>query len=535
VRATTAFIVLVIFLNSPPTQSQTQPFILDSLAAFQFGNEHGSDCWGWAAPNGDPYAIMGIDVGIVFVNAATLEVADTVTGSGCLWQDMATWGHYCYAVSECGTGLRVIDLQYLPDSAHLVGVFPVSSEGLMSSHNLSIDSIQGFIYLEGEASAGRAIFVQDLVNPAAPVYESRFGNATGIHDLYAYNDTVYVAEGYNPYFSIWDLSTKFLPQRLLYIAIPDAGYVHNIWPTADRRYVVTTEETAFKTVKIWNIENPSDVQLVGEYLAPNGLAHNAHVEGDYIYLSHYESGAVVLNMQAPECVTEVAHFDTYPQSEDPSYNGAWGIFPHTYDDSLVYASNVDGRLFIFRLRANPDYVGSELDGDGDMIVDGCDNCLSLANTDQLDSDDDGIGDACDNCPETAGQSQTDSDGDGLGNLCDLCPMDPQNDADSDAVCGNIDNCPTTPNPDQVDNTSDGVGDACCCLGLAGNVDADVSDIVDIGDLTRLIDFLYLSRSPVTCPDEANVDADPERTIDIGDLTSLIGFLYVSGSSLPSCP
>ncbi|MCW5890149.1 MAG: thrombospondin type 3 repeat-containing protein [bacterium] len=40
------------------------------------------------------------------------------------------------------------------------------------------------------------------------------------------------------------------------------------------------------------------------------------------------------------------------------------------------------------------------DRDGDGIVDGADNCRSVANADQVDTDRDGVGDACDECPGT---------------------------------------------------------------------------------------------------------------------------------------
>ncbi|UCC43242.1 MAG: VCBS repeat-containing protein [Candidatus Zixiibacteriota bacterium] len=65
----------------------------------------------------------------------------------------------------------------------------------------------------------------------------------------------------------------------------------------------------------------------------------------------------------------------------------------------------------------------------------------------------------------------------------------------------------------------------CCNGMAGNIDYDPDDIVDIGDLTALIDYLFISFEEPACMKEANVDGtDP---VDIGDLTALIDFLFIS--------
>ncbi len=70
----------------------------------------------------------------------------------------------------------------------------------------------------------------------------------------------------------------------------------------------------------------------------------------------------------------------------------------------------------------PSLVGTNEGGpdlDGDTWTGLCDNCPSVANTDQRDADGDGIGDACDNCPTESNPSQADRDQDGQGNLCDL--------------------------------------------------------------------------------------------------------------------
>ncbi len=65
----------------------------------------------------------------------------------------------------------------------------------------------------------------------------------------------------------------------------------------------------------------------------------------------------------------------------------------------------------------------------------------------------------------------------------------------------------------------------CCSNISGNVDCDPTDFIDINDLTVLIDYLFISYSPLCCEEEANIDA--EGIVDINDLTRLIDYLFIS--------
>ncbi|MBN1212410.1 MAG: thrombospondin type 3 repeat-containing protein, partial [candidate division Zixibacteria bacterium] len=211
--------------------------------------------------------------------------------------------------------------------------------------------------------------------------------------------------------------------------------------------------------------------------------------------------------------------------------------------------------------------------DGDSHGDACDNCPNDDNEDQSDIDIDNVGDVCDNCPTTINPLQTNSDADSLGDACDNCPNDDNddqanNDGDSQGdVCdpdddndginddgdnsGTIgdnpctgggttncdDNCQFVYNPIQEDANSNGIGDACeggCCTGKTGNADCSAEDQPDISDITRLIDYLYISHNPLCCAEEADVDVSGGEP-DISDITFLIAHLYLDHRALPDCP
>lgn len=348
-------IVLFFGLQILPAQSE---YTLELVDRIWFDSEiwpngdttGGSDVWGYTAPDGEEYALMGVMDGIAIVRVSDMEVIDIVPGptEGFYYyaRDIKTYSHYAYAVAQMsGTnqGLMIIDLSPLPDSVRFVGSYINGSDTL--SHNLSIDTATGYAYIVKQGGTG--FRVVNLADPENPEDVITVSVPLSINDVYARNDTVYVGEYFSGSFSIFDLSDKENPQLLARVDVPNPGIVHNIWPTDDGTHIMTTEETAGKTVKMWNIEDMENIELVGEYLGVNSLAHNTHIMGDFAYISHFTAGVTVVDISDPTNLIEVAQYDTYPLNDNPNYRGCWGAYPFT-QNGMVFASDMEGYLTVLQ-------------------------------------------------------------------------------------------------------------------------------------------------------------------------------------------
>jgi len=74
----------------------------------------------------------------------------------------------------------------------------------------------------------------------------------------------------------------------------------------------------------------------------------------------------------------------------------------------------------------------------------------------------------------------------------------------------------------------------CCVDYRGNANCSEIEDPDISDITRLIDFLYLSHNPLCCEEEADANGSGGEP-DISDITKLIDHLYLTHSELAPCP
>lgn len=557
----------------------TVQFICTDLT-FTSPSGGGNDCWGWVDGSGNQYAIYGSHDAVEFYNTTTGTYVDKVEAPGCTWRDMKTYGNYCYSVSECGgtnEGMIIIDMSYLPDSVHYVKSVFTSNSATVTSHNVWIDTVAGFLYLEGSGTSGDAVRIFGLTDPETPQFIGSLGPGGTIHDMYAMNDTLYIAEGNNHTFSIWDVSNKNSPNMLTRVNVPNSGYVHNIWPTDDRNYCVTTEETAFKTVKFWDISDLNNVQLVSEYLGSSNLAHNAQILGDTVYISHYESGVSIVDITDKNNPSLVYEYDNYPGGNAADFNGCWGVYQYTPNGEF-YASNMEGTINVVSLSeailADTIYALTPVfDGVDQVRIDIFASFSQPTRTITFPFD-------WSNGPiqfqydsvSTVGHMTEDFEIQGLnayaftkaaftmtssviGTQPDIpggtsgiiasvfltvtsgSPGD-ENEFTFAPVNGKISNF-STPclayEPDTV-STVISLTVPTCCIGIRGNVDGDINDQVDISDILYMVDFMFQNPAgpaPV-CDIEADVNADTQ--VDIADLLYMVDYSFSNpaGPAPASC-
>lgn len=87
------------------------------------------------------------------------------------------------------------------------------------------------------------------------------------------------------------------------------------------------------------------------------------------------------------------------------------LAPYTgFPDSIAGSIGIDGIFLGPDCNGNGVPDSTELDSEGDGVIDACDNCVGAPNPAQLDSDADGVGDVCDACPDTTPDALVGPDG-----------------------------------------------------------------------------------------------------------------------------
>jgi len=319
-----------------------------------------SGCWGYVAPDGCEYAIIGCVTGTMIAaisDSATIRemyfrpaIIDTNNpDQGNLWRELKVYSHYLYVVSEADTsGIEIFDLQYLPDSVAYIGKFFVP--GHRSTHSISQSG--QFLYLNGSnTSFGNGVTVIDLANPVLPVKRGSW-NQEYVHDSRILNDTLFASNIYSGKLAVFDVTNKdSLKFITSFLTIPNP-FTHNSAVTTDRKYIFTTDETQVPAgkLKIWNIENllnPIHAATWQPAGIPNTIVHNVEIYGDTAVISHYQAGVRVLNISDPSNPIEIAWYDTYPSGNSNQFAGCWGVYK--FPSGKIIASDMNTGLYVLKM------------------------------------------------------------------------------------------------------------------------------------------------------------------------------------------
>ena len=340
--------IVVVSLLSSPTFSQSITLL------GHLNQNHGTTggvsfagCWGYVAPDGREYALLGTATGCAVIditNAALPVEIGHIPGATSLWKEVKTYSHYAYVVSEGSQGLQIIDLSGLPATVNLdTTITSLGGFSVMTSHTISIHD--GYLYLNGNPSG---MLIASLANPRRPQYLGRW-TTRYVHDSYTRNDTIFAAAINSGRLDIIDGRIKSSPTLIASIAYPGGG-THNVWATKDRRYAITTDEIGStpKTLKVWNLQNLPAVSTtpVATFTAtPADIEHNIFIRGDYAYVAWYTAGLRIVNITDPTIPTDAGGYDT--STEPPgSYDGMWACYPY-FPSGKIIGSDMQNGLYIF--------------------------------------------------------------------------------------------------------------------------------------------------------------------------------------------
>ena len=343
------FLSLFLFL---PKQALTQ-LNVDSLSHINYQQLHDAnlnDVWGYVDEMGNEYALVGTSKGTSIVNVTDptnpVEVF-WLPGSTSIWRDPSSHGDYAYVTTEAEDGLLIIDLSPLPQATNLTTTLYTgpANNPWQSAHTCFVDE-NGYAYVFGANRGNGGVIILDVfTNPMAPIEVGVFDNWY-CHDGFVRNDTMYLSNIYDGFFSLVDVSDKANPVLLGTKTTP-SSFTHNSWPSDNGQYVFTTDEISGAFIAAYDISDPTNILEVDRIQNSPGsgiIPHNTHVMGDYLITSYYSDGVVIHDITYPYNIIKVAEYDTY-EGQTISYDGCWGVYPFLPSGTILAADITNG-LFV---------------------------------------------------------------------------------------------------------------------------------------------------------------------------------------------
>ncbi len=351
-----------------------------TIPEFPGENSRAADIWGYVAPSGREYAIIGLENGTGFVEVSdplNPSIVGFIPGESTIWRDMKTYDEYAYIVHDTpyenqngGDGLYVADLTRI-DEGIVSLITAVTDYDLKTSHNVAVNRSSGFVYLAGSNSRGPdisngGIIAIDVNVPTDPTFTlDNVWSEQYVHDLvvvnyeegpYAGHEIAFAACGSHGIFII-DVTDKNNMFTISNVVYPNTTYCHYCWLSEDQSLLYVNDEidelndpdVTTTTTYIVNVQDLGDPYYVSSFT--NGLPaidHNPMGRDGLLFEANYRSGLRVWDIRDLGTEQEIAYFDSYPENDDPSFNGAWGVYPDLPSRTIL-VSDIEKGLFLLNL------------------------------------------------------------------------------------------------------------------------------------------------------------------------------------------
>ncbi len=337
----------------------------------------GSDIWGWTDPlTQKEYALAATSNSTAFVdisdpvNPIFLGRLNSNAGNNS-WRDVKVYNNYAFIVAD-GVGSHGVQIFNLTRLRNVTTPQNFTADriysGVGSCHNIIINEDTGIAYLLGcrNDNGGGPIFL-DISNPMNPINLGNYRSAGYSHDAVvvtyhgpdtAYtNREIYIGSNENQ-IVVLDVTNKSNVQRLATINYSLTGYTHQGWFTEDHRYFILGDEldernygvnTRSLIFDLQDLNNPR--QSSTYYGSTRAIDHNGYVKGNEFYIASYTAGLRVLDISnigaSSNAMNEIGYFDTYPQNNNTSFNGAWSVYPY-FNSGNIVINDIQRGLFVVR-------------------------------------------------------------------------------------------------------------------------------------------------------------------------------------------
>jgi len=334
----------------------------------------GSNCWGWTDPiSQNEYALMSTNKGVTFIditdpaNAVILGTLKTRTENNAS-KNVKVHESIAYIVSEAaGHGMQTFNLGKLKDVKNPPVEFTSDRDytGFGNAHNIVINEDSGFAYVVGSNTFDGGPHFVDINTPFKPVAAGGYSLDNYSHDaqVVTYNgpDTDYTDKeiliGSNETeIVILDVTDKENPIKIATISYPNIGKTHQGWFTEDFRYFLLGDEldevnngvnSTTIVFDFTDLDNPiHHFNYEGNTVA---IDHNGSIKDNLYYQANYTNGVRIIDISNidTKTFTEIGYFDTYPENNNTTTNGAWNVYPFLPSGNIII-SDFNNGLFIIR-------------------------------------------------------------------------------------------------------------------------------------------------------------------------------------------